>query len=110
MSDGAYKVRWAESAVRDLEEIVSYIACDSPSAARKVLARLKNRAASLEQTPLRGRLTPELARLGLRQWRELIARPYRIIYRVDNKTVHVMAMLDSRRDLEDLLLARLLRG
>jgi plasmid stabilization system protein ParE len=54
-------------------------------------------------------VVPELAHFGIRNWRELIVKPYRIIYRIDEDTVNVLAMLDGRRDLQDLLLERLIR-
>ncbi|MDP8257311.1 MAG: type II toxin-antitoxin system RelE/ParE family toxin [Candidatus Alcyoniella australis] len=109
MSERKYKVLWAESGARDLEEIVLHIAQDSPGNARKGLKRLRDKAAALETLPLRGRVVPELARLGLRSWRELMLKPYRIVYRVDSQTVLVLALIDSRRDLEDLLLERMVR-
>jgi toxin ParE1/3/4 len=93
----------------DLEEIVSYIAADSPINAKNVLAKLRGQAESLEVTPLRGRVVPELAQFGIRTWRELFVKPYRIIYRIAEKRVYLLAVLDGRRDLEDVLLERLLR-
>jgi toxin ParE1/3/4 len=45
----------------------------------------------------------------MRSWREIVARPYRILYRVSGDTVTVLAAFDGRRDLEDVLLERLLR-
>ena len=97
-------------AVRDLENIVAFIAGDSPVQARNVLARLKERAAALETHPARGRVVPELALFGFATWRELIVKPYRLIYRVEADRVFVLAVLDGRRDLEDLLLKRLVRS
>jgi plasmid stabilization system protein ParE len=38
-----------------------------------------------------------------------VVRPYRLIYRVERDTVTVLAVFDGRRDLEDVLLDRLLR-
>jgi toxin ParE1/3/4 len=105
----AFRVLWTETAVRDLENLVGYIAADAPINAGKVLARLKSKAESLKTTPERGRLVPELVQHGLPVWRELIVRPYRILYRIDARTVCVLAVVDSRRDLEDVLLERLLR-
>jgi plasmid stabilization system protein ParE len=102
-------VRWAEEAVQDLEEIVGYVAADSPANARSLLTRLRERAASLDTAPLRGRVVPELARFGIRSWRELLVKPHRIIYRVVESEVHVLAVFDGRRDLEDVLLERLVR-
>lgn len=105
----SFRVLWTDTAVRDLEGLVGYIAADAPMNAERVLARLKSKAESLEVTPQRGRIVPELLRRGLSVWRELIVRPYRIIYRIDQRTVYVLAVLDSRRDLEDILLERLVR-
>lgn len=104
-----YRVRWAQVAARDLEEIISYIVQDSLARAQKILARLKARAASLETFPMRGRLVPELSQSDLRSWRELVIKPYRLNYRVESSTVYVLALLDSRRNLEDILLERLIR-
>jgi toxin ParE1/3/4 len=110
VSKPRFQVRWAEEAVCDLEEIVGYVAADSLVNARNLLARLRSRAASLDVTPLRGRVVPELARFAIRSWRELVAKPYRIIYRVAEKEVYVLAIFDGRRDLEDVLLERLVRS
>ena len=87
---------------------------DSPGRSRRgtalaVLERLEQAAARLESMPLRGRLVPELARRNIRLYRELIVRPWRIIYRVGTGRVWVLAVLDGRRELEGLLLSRLLR-
>ena len=109
MARRSFRVQWAEATVRDLEELISYIAADSPLNAERILDKLEKRAQTLESTPVRGRVVPELAHFGIRNWRELIVKPYRIIYRIDEDTVNVLAMLDGRRDLQDLLLERLIR-
>jgi addiction module RelE/StbE family toxin len=109
MARRSFRVQWAEAAVRDLEELISYIAADSSLNAERILDKLEKRAQTLESTPVRGRVVPELAHFGIRNWRELIVKPYRIIYRIDEDTVNVLAMLDGRRDLQDLLLERLIR-
>jgi addiction module RelE/StbE family toxin len=110
MARRRFRVQWAEVAARDLEELVTFIAEDSPPDAERVLRRLEQRAATLESTPARGRLVPELRRFGMRTWRELVVRPYRLVYRIEGDTVTVLAVLDGRRDLEDVLLERLLRA
>lgn len=104
-----FRVEWAEVAVRDLEELVSYIALDSEVNAARVLKRIETRAASLQSSPTRGRVVPELAHFGMRTWRELVVKPYRLMYRIEGDTVTVLAVFDGRRDLEDVLLERLLR-
>lgn len=103
------QVVWTEEAVRDLEEIVAYIAEDSPVQARRILRKLQTSAAKLELFPERGRTVPELDDLGLSFWRELIVKPWRMVYRISGETVLVEVVVDSRRDAEALLFDRLLR-
>ena len=109
MTERRFRVSWAEAAVGDLEEIVSYIAHDSPMNARKVLSRLTKRGEALKTSPHHGRIVPELALLGVRTYRELVVKPYRIIYRVVGSAGLVLVVYDGRRDLEDVLLERLVR-
>jgi hypothetical protein len=76
-----------------------------------VLDRLEQRATKLEIPPARGRVVPELARFGMHTWREMLIEPYRLIYRIEGDTVMtVLALFDGRRELEDLLLERLVRS
>jgi addiction module RelE/StbE family toxin len=103
------KVLWAKSARRDLEAIVAYLADRSPQAALSTLDRLETRAKSLATLAGRGRIVPELGRLHIQQYRELVVPPYRVIYRVRATRVLVLAVIDARRSLEDILLDRLIR-
>ena len=104
------RVLWTEAATHDLVEIVSFVAWKAPANARRLLLRLRSRADSLERSPQRGRVVPELATVGTRAWRELIVKPYRIVYRISRDIVLVGAVIDGRRDLDDLLLERLTRN
>ena len=74
-----FKVIWAPSARLDLKEIVSYIAEDNPEIAQRFGLSLIDATKSLASFPGRGRVVPEL---GSPQIREVIFKPYRIIYRV----------------------------
>lgn len=102
------RVEWARVAVRDLDAILDYIVTESPTAAERTLDRLRAAASSLTSMPHRGRIVPELARLQVEAYRELVVAPYRLVYRVAERRVFVVAVLDGRRDLEHVLLSRLL--
>ncbi len=104
-----FRVFWTEAARTDLETIVDFIAEENPSNALSTLDRLDGRARALRRFPERGRLVSELRNVDVFLYRELIEKPWRIIYRYDDKRVYVMAVLDSRRDLASLLLERLVR-
>ena len=68
---------------------------------------LRRKASALRAAPRRGRVIPELQRLQMREYRELIIAPYRLIYRSSGHLVLVVGVFDSRRNLEDILLERL---
>ncbi len=103
-----YNIIWADIAEKDLKNIIEYIADDSPINALKVFKKIKEKASSLYSFPDRGRLVPELKDQGILQYRELIHSPWRIIYRISESTVCVLSVLDARRNIEDILLKRLL--
>ena len=103
-----YEVIWASAAENDLAGIIEYLAIDSPANALKVLGKLKEKAANLFHSPKRGRIIPELQEHGIYQYRELIAAPWRLMYRAQEDKVYVLAVLDSRQNIEDILLKRVL--
>jgi len=104
-----YEVIWTETAKRDLVEIIEYISTDSISSAKKIANKIRQRAQRLESLPTRGRWVPELQEIGVFIYRELIEKPWRITYRVEQDKVYITGVLDSRRDLEAILLERILR-
>ncbi len=102
-------VRWSETSENDLKGIINYIAEDSPARAYDAFKAIKARALSLNRYPDRGRIVPELQGQGVTQYRELIVAPWRIIYRISEEAVYVLAVMDSRQNVEDILLKRLLQ-
>jgi plasmid stabilization system protein ParE len=107
MNAGA--VLWTDTAIEDLGAIVDHIAADAAAAALAVLDQLQARAATLATLAARGRIVPELREIGITHYRELIERPWRLLYRMDAASVFVVAVLDSRRELDTVLLERLTR-
>jgi toxin ParE1/3/4 len=110
VSPRRFEVLWTETAIRDLEEIVDYyVEQDAPIAAQRIFDSIAESSRALDLIPLRGRIVPELARFEITIYRELIIPPHRMLYRVSADSVLVVGVFDSRRNLEDLLLARFLR-
>ena len=104
-----FQVLWTDAASLDLERIIEFIAEENPANALAALARLERRCRTLAASPERGRIVPELRATDVLTYRELIEGPWRIVYRYDVDRVHVMAVLDARRELASLLLERLVR-
>ncbi len=104
-----YKIEWAAVAETDLKQIIDYAAADSPGNALQILKTIRQKALSLYMFPERGRIVPELQGQGINIYRELIAAPWRIVYRISDVAVFVLAVIDSRQNVEDILLNRLLK-
>lgn len=104
-----YRIVWAPIALEDLEGILDYLTDHtSPETAERVGTKLLRRIEKLSQHPQRCRVVPELRDVGVADYRELIERPYRVFFRVSGKRVAIVGVLDGRRDLHELLLARAL--
>ncbi len=102
-----YEVIWSNIAEKDLIDIVEYSSADSPSTALKSFKNIKQKASKLYSFPERGRVVPELRDQGIVQYRELIISPWRVIYRISEKSVYVLSVLDARQNIEDILFRRL---
>lgn len=110
MSD-ASDITWTRTAVRDLDEILEYIAAErGVNQALQLYETICHSIASLATMPCRLRQVPELHDVGLFEYREIIERPYRLMFRVADREVVILAILDSRRDLEELLIQRAIEG
>ncbi|MGO8764641.1 MAG: type II toxin-antitoxin system RelE/ParE family toxin [Limisphaerales bacterium] len=85
----AFKIIWSEEARDDLQSIVLYIARDNPAAAESFGYLLMSKVDALAQFPQLGRVVPEENDETVR---EIIYRPYRVIYKVlANKQIVAVA-------------------
>lgn len=106
-----FRVLLTDDAVRDLEEIYDYIeGHDSPARADYVLDRIERAFRGLAEHPHRGSYPRELLDIGIREYREVLFKPYRIVYRTIETTVYVLVIADGRRDMQSLLQRRLLEA
>ncbi len=104
-----FAVLLTNDAAHDLNELYDYIAVqDSPRKADYVLEQIEKTFSTLSKFPERGVYPKELLKLGIREYREVFFKPYRIIYRVMDKMVYVLLIVDGRRDMQSLLQRRLL--
>ena len=107
----SFSVQLTDDAVCDLEEICDYIhRHDAPSRADYVLEQVEKTFSSLSEHPHRGNYPKELLDTGIREYREIFFKPYRIIYRVMEDNVYVLVIADGRRDMQTLLQRRLLQA
>jgi toxin ParE1/3/4 len=105
----SFKVMLTADAVTDLNELYDYIESnDSPEKADYVLGQIEQVFSSLSESPERGAYPKELLILGIREYRKIFFKPYRIIYRVIGHVVYIYLIVDGRRDMQSLLQRRML--
>ena len=85
-------------AINDLETIRLFIAKGSESTANREYERIVQAAARLSDFPESGRVVP---RLGRRDIREVIVRPYRLLYRLYDDTVEIFTVIHGARRIVD---------
>ena len=85
------EVTWSQLAVRGLEEIAEYIALDKPSVAHKLVKTVLADVKSLSSFPQMG------VQMRGSSYRQLIIKPCRVIYRVTDKQIFIVAVIRSER-------------
>ena len=95
------RVRFTDEALAKLRAIHAHIAQDAPQRANRMIDRLTRRAERIGDLPHAGREVPEYQLDALR---EVLERPYRIIYRVKVDEIEVLTVMHYRQLLpEDLV-------
>lgn len=106
-----YSVLLTDGAAQDLADLYDYISRhDAPEKADHVLKQIEKAFSSLSESPERGAFPKELLAVGIREYREVFFKPYRIIYRVVADKIFVLLIIDGRRDMQALLERRLLEA
>jgi plasmid stabilization system protein ParE len=82
-------VRFTPSARDQFLRVIAYICRDSPAAAEVFRRRLQKRLSRLRKFPRSGRTLPEFPDLP---FREVVVPPYRFFYRMEGKTVWIVAV------------------
>ncbi len=97
----ACRIVWSQIAVGDLRQIVQFIAQDDAVAAANLADRILTRIEQAAELPFSHRAVPEKAEESIR---EIILRPYRIIYQVDDRrdAIHILRIWHAARGVPDL--------
>jgi toxin ParE1/3/4 len=88
------RVHWTNNAIDHLVNIYEHIALNSPTYAKQMVDRITRRLEQISDQPLSGRKVPEYEAEDIR---ELIEKPYRIIYRIKSDQIDVLAVIHGVR-------------
>ena len=93
------RLTWSPRSIRDLESIREYITRDSPLYADLVVQRLVHAPERLQQFPEASCIVPERDEPHLR---ELIVRPFRLVYRVRDDSIEIVTVFRASRLFPDV--------
>ena len=90
----AREVVWTDPAWEDLEAAAEYITRDSEAYAAAFVEEMKAAATSLSEMAERGQIVPEIGNASIR---ELLVRPYRLVYQLTDRQVRILAIIHGAR-------------
>ena len=105
-----YNILISRFAEDDLYEILDYYKSINFDFAEKLLRSIEDKINKLNSFPVQGRIVPELEQQNIIDYKEIIEGNYRIIYAIQENTVIIHTIIDSRRNLEDLIIKKLIRN
>jgi plasmid stabilization system protein ParE len=88
------RVHWTQNAVEHIVNIYEHIALNSPTYANRMVDKITRRSEQITDQPLSSRKVPEYQTDDIR---ELIEKPYRIIYRIKADQIDVVAVIHAAR-------------
>jgi len=103
-----YVIKITQNAENDLNEIVNFISENNPRTALVIVEKIISKIESLDHFPYRGGYVPELLVRNIKDFRKITEKPWNIYYKINENIVSVLAIIDSRRNLKDILINKLL--
>lgn len=93
----AHRLIWTEAAAADLDQAAEYIALDSRNYAAAFVREVLAASRTLVRFPEAGAIVPEFDDASIR---EIFVKRFRLIYRVEKRSVHILAIVHGARDLK----------
>jgi plasmid stabilization system protein ParE len=95
--------RFTPTALNDLDDIWTYIATDSVSAANRVESTILEACESVARHPLLGSKRAEITHLPVRFWVVTRYPNFIVVYRPETKPLQIIAVLHGKRNIKRLM-------
>jgi toxin ParE1/3/4 len=107
----AYKIIWSKDAGEEFVEIISWYKYNvGKNVAQKIYLKIKSRIKKLKEMPGIGRQVQLLKDIGINGYRQIIQDHWIIYYRVEGENIHIISVIDGRRNLEEILYKKIIDG
>ena len=105
------KIEWTPDGIDSLNEILDYYLDRAGEiVANTIYDKIMKKIELLELEEIKTKQTPELKNIGIFDIYELLINPWKIYYKIssDNKKVYILFVLDGRRNLEEILISKVI--
>ena len=107
------KIEWTPDGIDSLNEVLEYYLFRSgENAARNVYIKIMKEIELLELEEIKTKQTQELKDIGIYDVYELAISPWKVYYKItgDNKKAYILFVLDARRNIEEILISKVIDG
>jgi len=106
-----YEIIWSKDAGDELAEIISYIKYNTGKmTAEKIYTKIMNKIKQISENPEGRRIVPLLREFGINYIHQININPWILFYKVGNKKMEIISIIDGRRNLEEILYRKMLDG
>jgi len=105
------KIEWTPDGVDSLNEILDYYRTRAgESISNTIYDKIIKEIELLESEKINTKRTQELMDIGIFDVYELVIKPWKVYYKIsgDNKKIYVLFVLDGRRNLEEILMSKVI--
>jgi len=105
------KIEWTPDGIDSLNEILEYYKDRAgENIANNIYEKIIKEIELLELEEIKTKRTQELKDIGILDVYELVIKPWKIYYKIsrDNKKVIILFVLDGRRNLEEILVSKVI--
>ena len=105
------KIEWSPDAAASLNEILEYYMDRAgEDAAHTLYDRIMKEIELLKVEEVRTKRTQELKDIGINDVYELVIKPWKVYYKIkeDNKKAYILFVLDGRRNIEEILISKII--
>jgi toxin ParE1/3/4 len=100
----AYKIIWSKDAGEELIEIISWYKYNAgKNVAQKIYSKINSRIKKLKDMSKIGKQVQILKDIGIHEYRQIVQDHWIIYYRVEGESVHIISVIEGRRNLEEIL-------
>ena len=105
------EIIWSQDAGDELIEIISYIKNNTGKiTAEKIYKKITNETKRASGNASGRRISPLLKQLGITDIHQFNVNPWIIYYRVDKNVMKIISIIDSRRNLDEILYNKIITG